>query len=219
MPSGLKLPAKQIQAAVIVAVTLSLVGVGAVISRRGGQHGATGSDLATSETGGNLFALPQASPDFVGQWYGVLQASRREPPAWGQPSNGFGTDFSLVDGRVVMKLALWAPPGGKVNRLQATGIAPSHVRVENEIVVKDDRGTPHWVREQADLVLLNSATIECTDTQQVFRDANFAQAVATVQYRGTLRRITKAEAEAHVRELQQKGMKKEAETETAVPNK
>ncbi|HWX75898.1 MAG TPA: hypothetical protein VNY32_00390 [Candidatus Acidoferrales bacterium] len=219
MPFGLKLASKQIQAGIIVAATLSLVGVGAMISRRGGTGHGSGSEMPNADTGGNLFSLPEASPDFVGHWYGVLRASRREPAAWGQPSNGFGTDFVLVDGRVVMKLALWAPPGGKVNRLQAIGIDPTHVRVENEAVLKDNRGALLWVRERADIMLLNKETLECTDTSQFFRDPDFARVVATVQYRGALRRVTKEEAEAHVREYEKKVMRREAETDTSVPDR
>ena len=219
MPFGLKLASKQIQAGIIVAATLSLVGVGAMISRRGGTGQGSGSEMPNADAGGNIFSLPEASPDFVGIWYGVLQATRREPTAWGQANNPFGTGFFLVDGRVVMKQALWVSPGGKVNRLQAIGIDPTHVRVENEMVLKDNRGALLWVRERTDIMLLDKETLECTDTHQVFRDPDFGRVVATVQYRGALRRVTKEEADAHVRELEKEGRRREAETETSVPNR
>jgi hypothetical protein len=161
--------------------------------------------------------LPKASPDFVGLWRGELTATLREPPNWGVPSQDFGTGFILVEGRVVMKLAMWAPPGAKILRLSATGVNPKHVRVESQTAAKDNLGAPLWVQERYEIALVNRDEIDCTNIQTYYRDANFARPVATVQYRGPLRRTTEAEMKARIKDIEKKGFKKGAETETSVP--
>jgi hypothetical protein len=178
-----------------------------------------GGKTQDSGSGTSVFSLPQASPDFVGSWYGVLPATRREPPHWGTDTHAFGTAFFLVNDRVVMKLGLWAGPEAKVTRLNAVGVNPKHVRVENEITAKDPQGASMWIREQRDIKILSRDALECTETVMFYRDPNFTKAVGTVQYRGTLKRASESEMKAHVQEMEQKGMKKQAETEAAVPSR
>lgn len=225
MPIANLIQRKHIQAAVVVAGALVLLTIAAVMSRHDAGELATndlslsGSENQSPDGGGNLFSLPQASPDFVGAWYGVLPATRREPPNWGTDKHAFGTGFFLVEGRVVMKLGLYAGENAKVSRLNATGVNSKHVRVENEIATKDTRGASLWIREQRDIMLRNKDTLDCTETVTYYRDPKFAKAVGTVQYSGALKRASEAEMKAHVQEMEGKGMKKQAETETAVPNR
>ena len=115
MAARINFQTKHIQAVLVVAGALSLLAIASWMSRREANELATNQrTLSGSENqapdGGNLFSLPQASPDFVGTWYGVMPAIRREPPNWGTESQSFGTAFFLDNGRVVMKLALWVTP-------------------------------------------------------------------------------------------------------------
>ena len=224
MAARINFQTKHIQAVLVVAGALSLLAIASWMSRREANELATSQrTLSGSENqapdGGNLFSLPQASPDFVGTWYGVLPAIRREPPNWGAESQGFGTGFFLDNGRVVMKLALWAGADAKITRLRATGVNSKHVRVEDEIATKDSRGAPLWIREQSDIILINKDTIDCSETVYYFRDANFAKTVGVAQYRGTLKRAGESEMKAYEQGLRQKGMTKQAETETSMPNR
>ena len=227
---------KRLQGIVIVVAVLALVGVAVVMTRDNtgtnnvfttpqskseseNQSVTGGGKPRDSAPGESVFSLPQASPDFLGGWHGTLRATHRNPSNWGADSNQFGTGFVMENGRVVMRLAMWAPPGGKITRLVATGVNAKHVRVEDDLSVKDNLGAPIWLRERYDIVLSSSDEIDCTETVNYYRDANFANPVATVQYRGTLRRTGEAEMKRHVEEMERKGMKKQAETQTAVPNR
>jgi hypothetical protein len=233
MALGKSLQSKQVRGIVVGIAALAVVGVVAVTNR---DNGADISILATDEetksqtesvTGGkvqssageNVFALPKASPDFVGTWHGVLPAVHRDPPHWGFDKHAFGTGFFLINNRVVMKLALWAGTEAKITRLNASGVSSKHVRVENEIATRDTAGAAMWIHEQRDIVLLNRDALECTETVTFYRDPQLARAVGRVQYRGTLKRASEAEMKAHARELERQGMTKQAETETQVPSR
>jgi hypothetical protein len=169
--------------------------------------------------GASLFSLPEASRDFVGAWYGVLRATRREPPNAGAEQNGFGTSFMLVNDRVVMKLALWAPPDAKIKKLRAIGIDARRVRIEDEIEGKDTAGAAIWVHERYDIALLNRDELECVETVTYYRDPGLSRPVGSAEYRGRLRRADDAEMRTHVEEMERRGLKKKAETEAAVPQR
>lgn len=227
---------KRLQGIVIAVAVLALVGVAVMMKRDNSdtsdvftnpqtrsdsdkQSVTAGGATRDSATGESVFSLPQASPDFLGGWHGTLRATKRNPSNWGAESNDFGTGFVLDNGRVVMRLGMWAPPGAKITRLVATGVDANHVRVEDDLSAKDNLGAPIWIRERYEIVLSSRDEIDCTETVNYYRDANFANLVATVQYRGTLRRTGEAEMKRHVEEMERKGMKKQAETQTAVPSR
>jgi hypothetical protein len=221
---SVKWPAgKGAQAAVIGAAAVLLVAViYSATSRKEGNFASveqTSSVRDGAEGGASVFALPQASRDFVGAWYGVLRATRRDPPNAGAEQNGFGTSFMLVNDRVVMKLALWAPPDAKITRLQATGIDAKRVRVEDEIEGKDSLGAAIWVHERYDIALLNRDELECVETVTYYRDSSRARPAGSAEYRGRLKRAGDAEMRSHVEEMERKGLKKKAETEAAVPSR
>jgi hypothetical protein len=167
--------------------------------------------------GQSAFSLPQASRDFVGAWYGVLNATLRNPANFGTESHDFATGFILVDGRVVMKMSLWAPPGANISGLRATGIDAKHVRVEYEMTSKDTLGEPIWMRDRYDIALSGPDEIDCAQTQTYYRDPALARPVATAQYRGPLRRMSDAEAQGRVKKLEREGFQKQGETEAAMP--
>ncbi|MGB7951366.1 MAG: hypothetical protein WCH75_27090 [Candidatus Binatia bacterium] len=227
---------KRIQGIVTAVAIVALVVIAVVLTRdntvtndaftnpqdrpESGSQGVTGGgQTRESGAGESVFSLPEASPDFLGGWHGTLRATKREPPNWGAESNDFGTGFVLDNGQVVMRLAMWAPPGAKITRLVATGLSAKHVRVEDDLTAKDSLGAPLWVRERYDIVLSGRDRIDCTETVIYYRDPNFAKPVARVEYRGTLKRTGEAEMRRHVEDMERRGMKKQAETQTAVPNR
>jgi hypothetical protein len=161
---------KRVQGIVVAVAALALVGVAVVMTRDNtgtndvfttpqskseseNQSVTGGGKTRDSKPGESVFSLPQASPDFLGGWHGTLRATHRNPSNWGADSNQFGTGFLMEDGRVVMKLAMWAPPGAKITRLVATGVDAKHVRIEDDLLAKDNLGAPVWIRERYDIVL------------------------------------------------------------------
>jgi hypothetical protein len=209
------LRSRRVQAIIGVAA-LALIAVAVFVARREPGHvAALRSEPGTDSQ--SAFALPQASRDFVGAWYGLLSATLRNPSNFGTESHDFATGFILVDGRVVMKMSLWAPPGGNISGLRATGIDSKHVRVEYQMASKDTLGEPIWMRDRYDIALTSPDQLDCAQTQIYYRDPGFARPVATVQYRGPLRRMSDTEAQARTKKLEREGFKKQGETEAAVP--
>jgi hypothetical protein len=206
---------RRIQAIAGVAA-LVLIAVVLFMTRREASNVASLRSGPATE-GENAFALPQASRDFVGAWYGVLKATLRNPSNFGTESHDFATGFILVDGRVVMKMSLWAPPGAKITRVSATGVDSKHVRIEYDMSSKDTLGEPLWMRDRYDIMLSSRDELDSAQTQTYYRDSAFARPVATVKYRGPLRRMSDAEAQSHAKKLQREGFQKQAETEAAMP--
>jgi hypothetical protein len=209
------LRSRRVQAIIGIAA-LALIALVVFMTRREASHVASLRSEPASDSQ-SAFALPQASPDFVGGWYGVLNATVRNPSNFGMESHDFATGFILLDGRVVMKMSLWAPPGGNISGLRATGIDSKHVRVEYQMASKDTLGEPIWMRDRYDIALTNPDQLDCAQTQIYYRDPGLARPVATVQYRGPLRRMSDTEAQARTKKLEREGFQKQGETEAAVP--
>jgi hypothetical protein len=154
-----------------------------------------------SLTGQSNFALPQASLDFVGTWSGAVPLIASRPP-------GFGS--------VVMSVATYAAAGIKVLRISAMGLDNRHVLLEQDLAGSDTLGRPLWEHDRVEIGLVSPSQLECTKTSKFYRDASRTVSVAEVVYHGPLARISEAERTREIREIERKGMTKQAETQAPI---
>jgi len=174
------------------------------------------SGSVISPLSGSSFYLPGVSTDFVGNWSGALPVTFSSSPDFTPVASvDMGATFYVANGRVVIGVAAYAGPGTKLTKIAASGIDDKHVTLEEEIIEKDTLGQPLWERDRTEIALVSSSQLDCTETIEYFRNPNNAP-VASVIYKGPLRRISEAERQREAREMERKGLKKQGETRTPV---
>jgi pSer/pThr/pTyr-binding forkhead associated (FHA) protein len=174
--------------------------------------------LASLTAGRANFDLPNASPDFVGDWQGAALASFRSPPTFGSESNECGATFYLVDKQVVMSIASYGTADMKVTDMKAAGIDANHVIVEEEALVRDSIGQTWRDHQKVEFALVSSDSLDCTITDNYYRDSA-QEATGKVVYQGSLRRISRAEAEKQVEEMKERGMTEKAKVDAPISKK
>lgn len=191
----------------------------ALLSHRSANEQPPSPETVVSALAGRSnFDLPQASPDFVGDWSGTLPNTSTTPPNFSTSASvDMGVTFYVANGRVVMSVAAYAPPGMKITKITARGIDDKHVVLEQEALEKDTLGQPLWERDRIEIALSSSSRLDCTETHDYFRDRG-ATPVAEVVYTGPMRRISEAEAKRQIEEMERKGLKKQGETRAPVLN-
>ena len=171
--------------------------------------------LTSLAAGRTNFDLPNASPDFVGDWYGALPATLRNPPTFGQESNICGATFYLADKQVVMSIASYAAASLKVTAMKATGVDANHVTVDEQILVVDMAGQTWRDHQQIELVLVSRERLDCTMTDNYSRDS-VPGASGRVVYQGQLRRISRTETERRIEEMKKRGLNEKARVEAPI---
>ena len=206
---------RRIQASV-AAVALGAVILLGVLHHQGGNEQPQSSTSAESLFAGrNNFDLPEASRSFVGNWHGFIPLASSNPADFAHPSDEFGVTFYLDHDHVVMSVAFYANAEVKVTKLKAGGVDANHVTLEEDEVEKDTLGQPLLRRSRFDFGVASSNQLDCTDTQDFYRDPNAAP-VAEVVYKGALGRVSEQEREKQVQEMERKGWKKQAEARAPV---
>jgi hypothetical protein len=204
-----------IQASAATAIgAVILVGL---LGRRSADEQAQSSGTVVSAIAGRSnFDLPQASPDFVGDWSGSLPMTSSNPPKFSPDASvDMGVTFYTENGRVVLSIATYAPPGMKVTKMTARGVDDKHVMLGQEALEKDTLGQPLWERDRIEIALTSSSRLDCTEIHDYFRDRGAAP-VAEVVYTGPMRRISEAETQRRIEEMERKGLKKQGETRAPV---
>jgi hypothetical protein len=189
----------------------------------GSGNGGSGNDsqsdqptLASAMAGRSNFTLPQASPDFIGDWSGALPLASSTPPNFSStPSVDMGVTFYAANGHVVMSIAAYAAQDVKLTKMQTSGINERHVMLEEEALEKDTLGNPLIERDRIDIALASAGQLDCVETHDYYRDPNGA-VVAEVIYKGPLGRITAAEGQKKIEEMERQGLKKQGETTAPV---
>ncbi len=198
-------------AALIVAI--ALIGL---LHHPAVDQSAQSSGTVTSALAGRNFDLPQASTDFVGDWAGALPLTSSAPSSFANVTSvEMGATFYVANGRVVMSVAAYAPPGMKITKMSASGIDDRHVLLEEEALEKDTLGEPLWDRMRIELALGSAGMLDCTETHDYYRTAN-GSAIARVIYQGPLKRVSEAERKRGIEEMERKGLKKQGETTAPV---
>ncbi len=182
------------------------------------EQGSETIGLASLTAGRTNFDLPNVSPDFVGDWSGALPATIRNPSDFGSDSNTCGATFYLANKQVVMSIASYASADLKVTAMKATGVDPAHVLVEEEALVRDDTGQTWRDHQQVEFALVSSDVLDCTITDNYYRDSA-GEAAGKVVYQGSLRRISSAEAEKEIEEMKARGLTEKARVEAPVSEK
>jgi pSer/pThr/pTyr-binding forkhead associated (FHA) protein len=179
------------------------------------EKGEQALGLTSLASGQTNFNLPNASPDFVGDWYGALPATLRSPPTFGQESNICGATFYLADKQVVMSIASYAAANLKVTAMKATGIDPNHITVDEEILVGDTTGQTWRDHQKVELVLVSPERLDCTITDNYSR-GSVPETTGRVVYQGALRRISRTEADRQIEEMKKRGLNEKARVEAPI---
>jgi hypothetical protein len=117
-----------------------------------------------------------------------------------------------------MSIASYAAAGIEVTNMQARALDARHVVVEEDAFLHDSHGEPIRDHERVDFLLVSADSLECTVTDDYYRQAATG-AVAQVVYRGALRRLSSAEAEQQIEEMKQHGLTEKAAVQAPVARK